>query len=594
MKFDKSGVFIFVGSGLLVIVSILLSFALGYRLFFVETPSMGTTAPVGSLAIVKSQDNYQKDDIITFYRGARVYTHRIIGEKDGKFITKGDLNQAADASLVARDDIIGKTLHIWKHLGWLFRALPWLIIGFIVVYLISCLKKIRDSWRWSVRIVGCSIVVIITTFVLNPWFNVQMLGFTKHEAVGVNMRVVNTGVFAIRKDGGGRYGAGEDTVVHVTDIDNKGRYIYTPRPSIGWKGVIFAFLWSIAPLLIGLFIRLPFDDEDLEAFEKGELTQEDIEREKRINFIIFVSFIVIAMALIFFQVSTLAAFVVGVKNTSNTARARSYFNCRNAISGTTGQQPLFAYAMGTVTTQEVDLTGQGRYGTYETGKEKNNATSVPKTPTLDNAYGCQLDTPPNSVVFDGSYKSSTPGLCLINSAQLSSPQAFSIETWFKVPVPAGANDYSEGSGLIVGLSNQREVTYDNDNIDRALYADNAGRLVFSMWSTTHHSSYQRVGSTITVHDGNWHHAVVTFSTIDGTRLYVDGNLAGQNAAAVNVGFITSGWWRIGCGEIKSTPDAGTSRFHLNHYLRGSVQYTAVYSNILTPLQVTEHYSAGFP
>lgn len=74
------------------------------------SPSMGQTAPVGSLAIVKAQSEYYEQDIITFYRGTRVYTHRIVGRKEGKYVTKGDINKVPDSILVSRSDIIGKTL----------------------------------------------------------------------------------------------------------------------------------------------------------------------------------------------------------------------------------------------------------------------------------------------------------------------------------------------------------------------------------------------------------------------------------------------------------------------------------------------------
>ena len=66
---------------------LLFLFIAGFRFFFVSTPSMGQTAPVGSLIISYPKDNYQQGDIVSFYRADKVYTHRIVGvTKDGKFI----------------------------------------------------------------------------------------------------------------------------------------------------------------------------------------------------------------------------------------------------------------------------------------------------------------------------------------------------------------------------------------------------------------------------------------------------------------------------------------------------------------------------
>ena len=70
--------------------------AQGWRLFVVQTPSMGQTAPVGSLVVSQTQETYKPGDIISFYRNSRIYTHRIVNEKDGKFTTKGDMNGSND------------------------------------------------------------------------------------------------------------------------------------------------------------------------------------------------------------------------------------------------------------------------------------------------------------------------------------------------------------------------------------------------------------------------------------------------------------------------------------------------------------------
>ncbi len=95
----------------------------GYRLFYVVTGSMEPTLPVGSMLVVKGQDTYEVNDIITFYsndENIKGYpnTHRIINisEAEGrtKYITQGDANNTQDTSPVYNEDIIGKVQVYFK------------------------------------------------------------------------------------------------------------------------------------------------------------------------------------------------------------------------------------------------------------------------------------------------------------------------------------------------------------------------------------------------------------------------------------------------------------------------------------------------
>ena len=125
---------------------LLFLFIAGFRFFFVSTPSMGQTAPVGSLIISYPKDNYQQDDIVSFYRGDKVYTHRIVNvTKDGKFITRGDLNQVDDSLPLSHNNIIGSTVFIGKYMGWIWRGLPILAIGFFISFVISVHNKVKES-----------------------------------------------------------------------------------------------------------------------------------------------------------------------------------------------------------------------------------------------------------------------------------------------------------------------------------------------------------------------------------------------------------------------------------------------------------------
>ncbi|RFA13148.1 hypothetical protein B7R22_14210 [Subtercola boreus] len=79
----------------------LVFFITGGRWFVVQTPSMGETAPVGTL-ILTTPTNGQVavGDIITFRpptSPGEVYTHGIIAiSADGAISTRGDINGATD------------------------------------------------------------------------------------------------------------------------------------------------------------------------------------------------------------------------------------------------------------------------------------------------------------------------------------------------------------------------------------------------------------------------------------------------------------------------------------------------------------------
>mgnify|MGYP000556427150 FL=1 len=138
MKFSKTSIWIIAALSLLSLGSVLVLYLAGFRFFTIATPSMGETAPVGTLIITQPQQSYNQNDIISFYRSGSVYTHRLVKiNDDHSYTTKGDLNAAEDSLPVANRDVIGKAAVVAPVWGWVWRAAPILLIGWIIVYLIS-------------------------------------------------------------------------------------------------------------------------------------------------------------------------------------------------------------------------------------------------------------------------------------------------------------------------------------------------------------------------------------------------------------------------------------------------------------------------
>ena len=96
----------------------------GYKSFLVQSGSMEPAVMTGDIIIIHSQDNYVKNDVITFHGSdGRIVTHRIIEilQKDGKsfFSTKGDANRSEDEDSITQDKIIGKISLVIPKLGYL-------------------------------------------------------------------------------------------------------------------------------------------------------------------------------------------------------------------------------------------------------------------------------------------------------------------------------------------------------------------------------------------------------------------------------------------------------------------------------------------
>jgi len=84
-----------------------------YSLKMVLSGSMSPAIKTGSIVTVKPASSYSVGDIITFKKGQgeeNILTHRIVGEKEQGFITRGDANNVADASPVRKGAILGKVV----------------------------------------------------------------------------------------------------------------------------------------------------------------------------------------------------------------------------------------------------------------------------------------------------------------------------------------------------------------------------------------------------------------------------------------------------------------------------------------------------
>ncbi len=64
--------------------------------------SMSPALQVNDLVVVKETDRYKTGDIVVYQSGAELIVHRIVAQQEGRLVTRGDANNAADEPIETR------------------------------------------------------------------------------------------------------------------------------------------------------------------------------------------------------------------------------------------------------------------------------------------------------------------------------------------------------------------------------------------------------------------------------------------------------------------------------------------------------------
>ena len=89
--------------------------------YAVTTGSMTPTIDRGSMIYTYDTGDYEAGDVVTFARESEIVTHRIVGERDDGFVTKGDANENADSWTIPANQIRGTVLFSIPLYGFLIR-----------------------------------------------------------------------------------------------------------------------------------------------------------------------------------------------------------------------------------------------------------------------------------------------------------------------------------------------------------------------------------------------------------------------------------------------------------------------------------------
>lgn len=170
----------------------------GGRWYVVETPSMGTAAPVGTLLWVEPLDHQplHAGEFVSFRPpgSSTVYSHRIYRiARDGTMQTRGQIT-APDPWHIHRADIVGTVSMRWWGVGWVVRAAPLLILGGLALALL--LRVLARDYRLSAALVGSSLILCVAIVIWHPLTGaVQLTGQT---AAGGHASYVSTGLLPMR------------------------------------------------------------------------------------------------------------------------------------------------------------------------------------------------------------------------------------------------------------------------------------------------------------------------------------------------------------------------------------------------------------
>ena len=175
--------------------------ASGGALFSVGSPSMGTTAPVGSLVATQPLPGravLHVGEIVVFQPrpGSDIIIHRIYRElPNDRYMTKGDLNPAPDIWTITRAQVIGTPRIIIPAVGWIYKLSVWFFLGGAVVIVLA------RVFKGPVRTWAATLGPILLLAVPFYRFRILVNGYTYgSRKVGrwLSVRLVSTGVFPAR------------------------------------------------------------------------------------------------------------------------------------------------------------------------------------------------------------------------------------------------------------------------------------------------------------------------------------------------------------------------------------------------------------
>ena len=230
----------------------------GGRWMTVTTPSMGRTAPVGTVLLVRPDPHPQVGEFVVFHPPGRphdTYAHRLVAERPDGFSTRGDANGAPDPWTVPSTAIQGRVIARLWWLGWVLRMVPDLALGGLVTMVVSALFP--DRHRLAVRLALGSLTVALTIWLIRPF--VRLVVLMNYAVDGQSTTtVVPTGLMPVTVHAvhGSRatLDPGQIGVLHSALAGPNGHFGISYLPHLtSWWWLVTALGW-LMPLIIAMVV----------------------------------------------------------------------------------------------------------------------------------------------------------------------------------------------------------------------------------------------------------------------------------------------------------------------------------------------------
>jgi len=468
----------------------------GGHWFIVETPSMGEAAPVGTLIFTEHTTVAQLHvgDIVTYrppLSTPETFTHRIISLSAGSFRTKGDNNGAIDPWTLGNDNLIGRVVSRWWGFGWLVKALPLLLIGWVVVGLIGKLW-INAKNRLAFNIFVGSIVFSAVGLIIKPYVRVQEVIAVPHGD-GILATLVSTGLLPITVSSNVDHlnlVAGQIGTVQANRVLREIGYPLTVNVHLTWPWWIVLIIVFLSPMLWVLIVGAS-------PIENQPPKRSSHHHRHHQHHGVLVGAIIASVTAGALTSTTAAAFAAELSNTANSVGTNAYFTCTGAQTQTSPATAYFIWPMNETsnTLPAADISGNNRSGTY--------SGSVTPDPT---AKPCARDN-------SGAMAFGALGIASSNSPFEAAPTTFTESIRFKTTV----------GGRLIGFGNSYASS--STVYDRQMWVTDSGQVAFGIFN----SGMNEAVSPLSYNDNLWHQATASLSS-KGMRLYVDGELVATNAA----------------------------------------------------------------
>jgi hypothetical protein len=180
----------------------------GGHILVMATPSMGTTAPAGSLVLTRPLGTraLHTGMLVAFHVPAtgELYMHRIsaIGA-NGKFRTRGDLNGFEDGWELTRRNVVGVPTTIVPDLGWAVKGLPWALAALVVGLILA--RLLPRMLRPAARAVAAGAAIAVPVYMVRPFARLVVVstrhlpgGSASHARNNFVARLINGGAVPLR------------------------------------------------------------------------------------------------------------------------------------------------------------------------------------------------------------------------------------------------------------------------------------------------------------------------------------------------------------------------------------------------------------